>query len=375
MAPGPTITASNMSAATKTQYGQLRWTETLGMLAKLSRLPAAVLWNVITTAYAPFNEDRSLRRIILDSTFRYASAHLSIRQMQRLLGTTLGRYKAWTKKAKLPAIIDELGEDARLLWIGPKRLERVVFWSHGGGFLFSPSGYSMSFWRHVQLELEKRGIEIGIALLSYSLLPAAGFPTPLKQAQLGLNFLLNAGVKPQNLQLAGDSAGGNLVLQVLSHMLHPYNDVPEIRLDAPLPGALLISPWTNLSGDSESHTENNGRDYISKDPFTLWGAQILADVPEACIAYVEAVRAPEGWFQGVDALVERVLVTAGGAELLRDDVVVVGEALKKHHPKTELVVQKNGLHEDLYLDFAAGEKKLGNLTPLTVEWLAAGFSS
>ncbi|KAJ7042809.1 Alpha/Beta hydrolase protein [Mycena alexandri] len=299
---------------------------------------------------------------------------MSIRQMQNSFGTTLGTYKTWTKKAKLPAIVDELGEDARLLWIGPKRLERVVFFSHGGGFLFPASDHSISFWRYVQLELEKQGIEVGMVLFSYSLSPTAGFPTPLKQMQLGLNFLSNAGVKPQNLQLVGDSAGANLLLQVLSHILHPRSDVPEIRLGAPLRGVLLISPWTNLSADSKSHTENDGRDFLSKAPITLWGAQILADVPEADIAYVETVRAPDGWFQGVDAVVERVLVTAGGAELLRDDVVVVGEVLKKHHPKTELVIQKNGLHEDMYLDFAAGEKKLGSLTPLIVEWLAAGFS-
>jgi hypothetical protein len=54
---------------------------------------------------------------------------------------------------------------------------------------------------------------------------------------------------------------------------------------------------------------------------------------------------------------------------------VVGEAFKKHHPNVELVVQKDGLHEDMYLDFVLGEKKLGSLTPLTVEWLAAGFTA
>jgi acetyl esterase/lipase len=184
-----------------------------------------------------------------------------------------------------------------------------------------------------------------------------------------------AGVKPQNLQLAGDSAGGNLILQVLSQILHPRKAVPEIRLPAPLGGVYLISPWTNLSTDSKSHTENDGRDFLSKDALAHWGAQILADVHETDRIFVEAVRAPEWWFKGADALVDRMLITAGGAELLRDDIVVVGEAFKKHHPNVELMVQKDGLHEDVYLDFLLGEKKLGSLTPLTVEWLAAGFTT
>jgi acetyl esterase/lipase len=184
-----------------------------------------------------------------------------------------------------------------------------------------------------------------------------------------------AGVEPQNLQLAGDSAGGNLILQVLSQILHPRKAVPEIRLPAPLRGIYLISPWTNLSTDSKSHTENEGRDFLSKDALARWGAQILADVHETDGIFVETVRAPEWWFKGAGALVDRILITAGGAELLRDDIVVVGEALKKHHPNVELVVQKDGLHEDMYLDFVLGEKKLSSLTPLTVEWLAAGFTA
>ncbi|KAJ7160970.1 Alpha/Beta hydrolase protein [Mycena filopes] len=369
-----------MPATTKTvtKYGQLRWTERLGMAAKLIPLPAAVLWNVLTTAHTSFNADRSLRRVALDATHRYFAAHQSIRQMQSAFGTTRETYTAWTRRAKLPVVVDELGEDARLFWIGPKRLERVVLFSHGGGFLFPASNHSISFWRYVQLELEKQGIEVGLVLLSYSLSPTAGFPTPLKQARLALNFLLDAGVNPQNLQLVGDSAGANLLLQLLSHMLHPRPDVPALRLPAPLRlrGVLLISPWTNLAADSASHAENDGRDFLGKAGLAACGAQILADVPEGDDrVYVEAVRAPEGWFSGVDALVERVLITAGGAELMRDDIVVVGEALKRHHPRTEVVVQKNGLHEDMYLDFAAGEKKLGSLTPLTVAWLAAGFSA
>jgi acetyl esterase/lipase len=104
-----------------------------------------------------------------------------------------------------------------------------------------------------------------------------------------------------------------------------------------------------------------------------WGARILSAVPDADRPFIEAVRAPAGWFQGADALVERVLITAGGAELLEDDIVAFAEAFKKHHARTELVVQKDGLHEDMYLDFMVKEKKVGSLTPLTVEWLAAGF--
>lgn len=158
-------------------------------------------------------------------------------------------------------------------------------------------------------------------------------------------------------------------------MLHPREGIPEIRLPAPLLGAYLISPWVNLTGDSKSHTENDGRDFVTARALKTWGTEILAHVPAADRPFAEAVRAPEAWFAGVDGLVDRVLVTAGGAECLRDDIVVFGEAFKKHHAKTELVVQNGGLHEDMFLDFLVNETKVGSLTPLTVEWLAAGFTA
>jgi len=345
------------------------------MVAALIPLPVVLLWSVVTTAYASYNSERSLKRITGDQALRYVVSRLSVPQLQSTFGSTLGTYEKWAETSKLPPTVDELGEGARLLWIGPKRLGRVVLFLHGGGFVLPPGDFALKFWRYVQLELEKQNIEVGFALLNYSLAPQASFPTPLRQAALALDFLMAAGVKPQNLQLAGDSAGGNLILQVLSQMLHPLDSVPKITLPAPLRGVHLISPWTNLCGDSKSHTENEGRDFLTQAALKDWGAIVLAGVPTADRAFVEAVRAPEGWFQGVDAVVERVLITAGSAELLRDDIVVLGEVLKKHHSNTELVIQKGGLHEDMYMDFMVNDKKLGSLTPLTVEWLAAGFAA
>jgi len=362
-----------MALPTK-KYGQITWVESLGLLAALAPFPVVLLWTVATTAYAPYNKGRSIKRIIGDSALRYTVLKLSVPQFQFFLGTTSNTYKKWSKTVKLTPTVDELGHDARLLWIGPKRLERVVLFFHGGGYVLPAGPFVSSLCRYAQLELEKQDIEVGFALLNYSLAPYASFPTPLKQAVAALNFLMAAGVKPQNIQLIGDSAGGNLILQVLSHILHPCQGVPELHLPGPLRGVYLISPWTSLSADSKSHTENDGRDWLVHRRLKEWGALILAHVPDADRPIAEPVRAPDSWFEGVDALVERVLVTAGTEELLRDDIVLFAERFKKHHASVELVVQKDGLHEDILLDFNVNEKKKSSMTPLTVEWLAAGFT-
>ena len=71
-----------------------------------------------------------MKRIIAEASVRYVTG-LSVPQQQFALGTDLSTYELWTKKEALPKLIDELGGDARLLWIGPKRLERVVLFLHG----------------------------------------------------------------------------------------------------------------------------------------------------------------------------------------------------------------------------------------------------
>ncbi|KAJ7619279.1 Alpha/Beta hydrolase protein [Roridomyces roridus] len=360
------------------KYAEVGLADKLSFVGTILCLPAAIAWGLLTTTHLPHNKSRSLKRILGDVTLKFLVRNTSVEQLQWSTPSTMDMYAAWTKANGLPGTVDEIGEDARLLWIGEKRLDRVILFAHGGGFVLPASDYSVSFWRYVQLELEKKGIHVGIALLNYTIVPTANFPTQLKQLCRALEFLLDAGVKPENLQLTGDSAGGNLILQLVSQILHPLPNVPLVpTLSAPLRGILLISPWTNLTADSPSHSQNGSFDSVGPTTLSDWGSRTkdaMTD-PEREAPFVEAVRAPEGWFAGIDKLVERVLVTAGGVESLRDDVVLVGEMLKKEIPGTEVVVQPGGMHEDMYLDFSAKEDlgRLGTLTPLIVEWVAAGF--
>lgn len=113
---------------------------------------------------------------------------------------------------------------------------------------------------------------------------------------------------------------------------------------------------------------------ISKKALADWGRQILAGSPESNGAFIQPAKAPESWFAGVNGVVDRVLITAGGAECLHDDIVEFGQRLKTHHRNVELVVQKGGLHDDPLLDFFTREKKLGSITPLVVDWIASGFT-
>ncbi|KAF8882826.1 Alpha/Beta hydrolase protein [Infundibulicybe gibba] len=333
-----------------------------------------VIWGFISSPFVSYRRRKTWKRLLGDTTLRFLVASLNIRQLQYILGTTRYVYEAWSKKNKSPVTFEELGGDARLFWIGQKKTEKVILYFHGGAFLVSMGDPAASFWKYIQEQLKADGNEVGIAVLNYSLVPTAVFPTPLNQARLALEHIIASGTHPSNIQIAGDSAGANLALQILSHLLHPLPSVPKMNLPSPLGGIYLMSPWINLCADSASHTTNSASDILSIETLRTWGAAVLADVPDAQRPYAEASKVDDSWFKGVDKFVSRVLITAGGAECLRDDIISLEGKFRKHHPDVKFIVQKDGVHNDPFQDFMVGETQLGELIPLILEWLADGFS-
>ncbi|KAJ6506142.1 Alpha/Beta hydrolase protein [Mycena vulgaris] len=361
-------------SSTPRKYADLPWYGVLGLVLGVIPLPAVLIWTALIGRHAKNNKGRPLKRVIGERAFRYGITHFSLPQLQFAFGTTKAAYAKWTKQVKLAPVVDELGDGARLLWIGPKRTDRVMLYLHGGCFLLPLTDFSLDLWRYVQLELEKKDIQIGVAVLEYTLAPAAMFPTPLHQACLALKSLFAGKLLPENLHIIGDSAGANLALQLISQMLHPRDNVPEVRPPSPIGGLCLISPWASLTIDSKSFAEFDGIDTMTPYALGQAGMEILSGFPEADATFAEPAKASEMWFKGVNGLVRRILITAGSNECMRDDILQVGDRLKSHHPTVEVVVQKGGLHDDMFFDFLAKEKNLGTLTPLVVKWLAAGYA-
>ena len=203
-----------------------------------------------------------------------------------------------------------------------------------------------------------------------ALVPDARFPTQLKQAVLAIQHLLEMGVKPENIQIFGDSAGGTLVHEILSHFLHPVAGVPELSLSAPLGGAYMMSPWARLVDKDRVYLYNNENkgDMVTGNVLHRWGSEVLQGEPKEARPYLEANSAPQIWLSGVDRCVRRILVTAGGVECLRDEIIKYQETLKEHHKDVTFILQANGIHNDPHCDFETGEKDLGELTPQILDW-------
>ncbi|ETN10847.1 hypothetical protein PPTG_09913 [Phytophthora nicotianae INRA-310] len=130
-----------------------------------------------------------------------------------------------------------------------KRL--VVLYMHGGGFaVLSPRLYislGAVLASTIEKELSKlttEGLNVDLLLGNYRKAPEYCFPTqPEDAVTLYENYLLkHENLSPSQIILAGDSAGGGLVMSILLRLResHPEN--------LPL-AAMLISPAVDLSGD------------------------------------------------------------------------------------------------------------------------------
>lgn len=180
-------------------------------------------------------------------------------------------------------------------------------------------------------------------------------------------------MSPENIQIAGDSAGANLALQLISHILHPLNGIPSFKLSAPIRGVYLMSPWVSLSGNGGSLVSNEGSDVASAKYLATWGRQVLEGIPDSQRPYIEAVRAPKSWFKNAKTVVDRVLITAGEMEVMRDEIVVFADQFCQDHDETQFIMQKHGVHIDPYFDFFTGEATVGEMTLAIWDWLVAGF--
>lgn len=176
-------------------------------------------------------------------------------------------------------------------------------------------------------------------LLGYTCAPEAQYPGQLCQAVELLDHLITKeGRKPSDIIIAGDSAGGNLALGLLSHILHPHPEVPiKIDLKEPLRAAVLISPWVNFDVHQPSFDRNVQTDMLCKPVGQRWADAFRGNAK--LDNYNQPILADSGWFSKMEAIASGILVWGGGGEVLIDSIEQIANQLKGDYPKTEYIVQ------------------------------------
>ncbi|KAK7025235.1 alpha beta hydrolase fold protein [Favolaschia claudopus] len=346
------------------EWLKLHWT--------LIQIPFVLLDTFLWGRWSKRANNRPFRRIAADRMAYFILSRLSIRQLQAISGSSLNAYATWAEKSRVERIVDELGNDSCLMWLGSKYADHVVIYCHGGGFVGPLSDFQIAFWHRMQQALKTRGVKLDVAILQYSTYPAA-FPTQMNQLHSAIRRVTSMGVPPSKICLGGDSAGGNIILQLLGNLLHPSSLIAPSISNSVLSnfaGICLISPWTLPSSIRD---EDDSFDLVPAGTLSQWMDTYLAATPEAHHVYVQHESAPQNWYDGLDKIAQRILITAGRNEVLYGSIVELFEAMEKAHPDVEMDVQENGVHCDVMFDIAAKSKIPHSREEIIANWLHASF--
>ena len=181
-----------------------------------------------------------------------------------------------------------------------------IVYLHGGGYCI---GSSLTTHRIGLRNLAKITGSICHSI-DYRLAPENPHPAALDDA---LSAWLDIAKKnPESkLILSGDSAGGGLCLALMMRLRDEGHKIPD--------GAVLFSPWTNLTCESESYVTQAKADPMLSPIMAIKCADFYAPPPiEKNNPYISPIF---GEFSDLP----RTLILVGGKEILLDDSRIVGE--------------------------------------------------
>ncbi|KAB8214730.1 hypothetical protein BDV33DRAFT_228082 [Aspergillus novoparasiticus] len=134
--------------------------------------------------------------------------------------------------------------------------KRIMFYIHGGAYYFgSLETHRYQMQRHAR-KLKGRVFARALStfvVAAYRLAPQFPFPCSLQDCLAAYLFLLKEH-KPEEIIFAGDSAGGGMALSLLCILRDQGLPLPA--------GAILISPWVDLTHSFPSIVKDNPGDYI-----------------------------------------------------------------------------------------------------------------
>ena len=185
-----------------------------------------------------------------------------------------------------------------------------MLYCHGGGYTCGQLGYA-------RILASKLALCTGFDVLSfeYRLAPEHPYPAAVQDALAVWDYLMYMGYGARDVVVAGDSAGGNLALELCLKLKEQGRAQPR--------GLLLFSPWTDMTAGGKSYRTCRDLD------------------PMLTLEYVQAVRAayagPEADFadpcysplfadlRGLPP----TLIQVGTNEILLDDSERLAEAMHK----------------------------------------------
>jgi epsilon-lactone hydrolase len=177
--------------------------------------------------------------------------------------------------------------------------DRAVLYLHGGGYVVG----SVKTHRDLMGRVS-RAAKARVLGLDYRLAPEHPFPAAVDDSIAAYRWMLQQDLRPSRIAVAGDSAGGGLVIATLVA-------IRDAKLQMPAAGVCL-SPWVDLEGIGESmKTREEADPVVGRDMLTQMAAAYLggndARTPLAAPLYADLKGLPP------------LLIQVGDAEVLLDD--------------------------------------------------------
>ena len=201
------------------------------------------------------------------------------------------------------------GVAAEWIWAPESDKRRVILYLHGGGYVIGSVRTHRVLLAHLA-----RAAKARVLALDYRLAPETPFPGPIDDTVNAYQWLLSDGIEPANMAIAGDSAGGGLVVAAL---------VALKSVGEPLPAAgVCISPWSDMEATGGSMMTNSESDpSVSKERLLkLAGIYLNGKNPQAPLA--SPIHAD---LTGLPPL----LLQVGSIEVLLDDSTMLKEQAHK----------------------------------------------
>ena len=195
---------------------------------------------------------------------------------------------------------------------------QVILYLHGGGYVCGKPRTYLNLCGRLAKELNAE-----VWLPAYRVAPEHPFPAAVHDAAASYEILLKQGWRPEQITIAGDSAGGGLALGTLLYLRDQDRPMPRC--------AVVYSPFADVRSISPSVAGNDASDWMLSRAMLEMGRGLYAASPQDD---VNPYASPAlGDYTGLPPL----FVTVCEHECLRDDAYAVqAKALAAGVPVTLL---------------------------------------
>jgi len=204
----------------------------------------------------------------------------------------------------------------------PVATQGTILYLHGGGYIgTTPMMYAAFAAALVRIS------NCEVFMADYRMAPEFPYPAGVLDAADVYQALLDRGIPPEHLIIAGDSGGGGLATSLIHH-LHEQG--------LPRPAAMaLFSPEIDLDLNQESMTANADTDVL---PWSIPVAPYLHGLQpnDDRVSAIYSTPEPD-WFPPT-------FICWGGAEMFRDSIRTFGERLDESEVIVRLMEEDGMFH-------------------------------